>query len=123
MDFLLVYISEAHPSDGQQAPQNERDKVVYKTPKTLAERQAIAKDCLQSMKLTMPCVLDNMQNTTENAYQGWPDRICIVDVDGKVGYYSGPGPGGFKPRDAETALKAVLDNGGKFVPPAAAEGK
>ena len=118
-----MYIGEAHPSDGRQVPQNERDKVVYKTPTTLAERQAIAKGCLAAMKLTMPCVLDNMQDTTGKAYRAWPARLCIVDVDGKIGYYSGPGPGGFKPRDAETALQAILGNGGRFMPPAAAEGK
>ena len=90
--------------------------MLFKQPKTLAERRDVAKKCLDEMKLTMPCALDNMKNTTELAYQAWPDRICIVDVDGKVGYYSGPGPGGFRPRDAEAALTAILANGGKFVP-------
>jgi type I thyroxine 5'-deiodinase len=67
------------------------------------------------MKLTMPCVLDNMENTTEKAYGGWPDRICIVDIAGKVAFYSAPGPAGFKPQEAETALEAVLANNGKMV--------
>ena len=117
-----MYISEAHPSDGRQAPANERDGVIFRQPKTLVERAAVAKKCLDDMKLTMPCILDDMQNTTEKAYRAWPDRICIVDVDGKVGYYGRPGPGGFAPREAEEALKALLANGGK-TPPAAEAGK
>ena len=95
-----------------------RDGVLFKQPTTLAERAAVAKKCLDDMKLSMPCILDDMQNTTENAYQAWPDRICIVDLEGKVAYYGGPGPGGFKPREAEEALKAMLANGGKTVAPA-----
>lgn len=105
-----MYISEAHPSDGRQAPANERDGVVFRQPTALAERADIAKACLDSMKLTMPCVLDDMENTTERAYGGWPDRICIVDLAGKVAYYGAPGPGGFRPQEAEAALETLLAN-------------
>jgi len=71
----------------------------------------------------MPCVLDDMENTTEKAYRAWPDRICIVDTGGKVAYYGAPGPAGFRPREAEEALKKLLATGGKFVPLQAPDGK
>jgi len=97
-------------------PANERDNVVFRQPKTLAERAAIAKECLKTMTLTMPCLLDNMENTTENAYSGWPDRLCVVDINGKVAYYGAQGPAGFRPAEAEMALEEVLNNGGKLPP-------
>jgi len=109
-----VYIAEAHPSDGWQMPANQRDSVIFKQPKTLAERAAIAKECLKSLNLTMPCLLDNMENTTEKAYGAWPDRLCVVDIAGKVAYYCPPGPKGFNPKEAEVALEEVLNNGGKM---------
>jgi hypothetical protein len=54
-----------------------------------------------------------MEGVAEKAYKGRPDRICIVDLDGKVAYYSKRGPRGFKPKEAEEALKKVLANAGR----------
>jgi hypothetical protein len=112
-EFLLVYIREAHPSDGRQIPQNIKEGVIYASPKTIGERAAVARDCLSKLKLGFPCVLDNMKDATERAYQSWPDRITVVDLDGKLAYYGERGPGGFKPKLAEEALKALIANGGK----------
>lgn len=39
------------------------------------------------------------------AYAGWPDRMAVVGVDGKIAYYGGKGPGGFKPQEVEKWLK------------------
>lgn len=41
-DFRAVYIAEAHPTDGWQVPQNERDKVLVATHKQMKEREAAA---------------------------------------------------------------------------------
>lgn len=88
--------------------------MIYTQPKSLDERAKVAGDCIKDLKLTIPCLLDDMSDTAEKAYHGWPDRICVIDVDGKVAYICGRGPGGFDPKTAETALKDVLDNQGKW---------
>ncbi len=49
-----------------------------------------------------------MENTTEKAYSGWPDRLCVVDVNGKIAYYGAKGPKGFNPLEAEAALQTLL---------------
>jgi hypothetical protein len=55
-------------------------------------------------------VLDNFQNTTERDYTGWPDRLYVIDRDGKIAYKAGPGPFGFKPKGvADTLQKLVPD--------------
>lgn len=107
--FYIVYIIEAHPSDGWQVKQNENEGVEYKQPKTYDERVKIAGDCMKDLKLTIPALVDDMSNTAQKAYAGWPDRLYVIDKDGKVSYKGDLGPAGFKPADAEAALKKLLE--------------
>ena len=109
----MVYIREAHPSDGRQSGQNVKDGVIFKQPKTFQERAEVAKACRDGLKMTIPCLVDEIDNAVDKAYSAAPDRLCVIDIDGKVAYHSKRGPWGFKPRDAEAALKAVLANNGK----------
>lgn len=37
-----------------------------------------------------------------------PDRMYVIDAQGKVAYNGARGPQGFKPDEAEAALKKVL---------------
>jgi len=107
-DFKIVYVREAHPSDGWQVPVNERDGVVFTTPKTSQEREKVAGACAANLKITISIVVDSMDDKVERAYSGWPDRIYIIDKDGRIAYKGAPGPAGFKPKEAEDALKKLL---------------
>lgn len=51
--------------------------------------------------------MDNMDDTTERAYQGWPDRIYIVGNDGKIAFAGAKGPQGFNPAAAKESLKKI----------------
>ena len=107
VEFFIIYIREAHPSDGRQMRANERDKVIHKQPETIDQRAAVAKSCLQKLKLSMPFLLDDMKNTTERTYSGWPNRIYVIDLDGKVVMKGPRGPRGADLPGAEAALKAL----------------
>jgi len=87
---------------------NERDGVVHKQPKTAAERIGVASVCQESLKLTIPMLVDSIDDATNKAYAGWPDRLCVVDRDGKIAYRGGPGPGGFRPDEMRQALEKLL---------------
>jgi hypothetical protein len=63
---------------------------------------------MKDLKLTIPCLVDDMDNTAQKAYAGWPDRLYVIDAQGKVAFRGEPGPRGFKPADAEAALKKLL---------------
>lgn len=76
--------------------------------RTYEERVKVAGECLKDLKLSIPCLVDDMQNTAQKAYAGWPDRIYVIDKDGKVAYRGEPGPRGFRPAEAEEALKKLL---------------
>ncbi len=105
----LVYVREAHPSDGWQVPQNETQGVIVRTPRSLTERNEVADTCAAKLKLDFPVVVDGIDDAVEKAYAGWPDRIYVIDKTGKIVYKGAPGPAGFKPREAEQALIALLE--------------
>ncbi|MBV6503008.1 MAG: hypothetical protein AKCLJLPJ_01069 [Fimbriimonadales bacterium] len=82
--------------------------MIYNEPKTLAERESIASHCARALNLSIPILIDGMDDGIEKRYSGWPDRIFIVDKAGKISYKGEPGPAGFKPREAEAALNRLL---------------
>jgi Iodothyronine deiodinase len=105
--FLVVYISEAHPSDIWQMQSNIKDGVVFASPRSQEERSTIAGTCVRKLGIEIPAVLDEFGNSTEAAYTAWPDRLYLIDSSGRVVYKSKPGPFGFKPDDLQAALKKL----------------
>lgn len=95
VEFTLVYIREAHPTDGRQVPANVREQVLVKSPKTLLERREVAHVCAVNLDIRFPTVVDGIDNAVEQAYAAWPDRIYVVGTDGRIAYKGGPGPRGF----------------------------
>ncbi len=88
---------------------NIKDKVLFATPKTDAEREYVAGACVRKLGIKFPAVIDGIANTTEQAYTGWPDRLYLIGSDGKVLFKSKPGPFGFKPGLLEAAIKKLPD--------------
>jgi len=99
-----VYITEAHPSDVWQMQSNVKDKVVFASPKNEEERAFIAGACVRKLGIKFPAVLDEFGNSTERIYTGWPDRIYLIDGNGRVAFKTKPGPFGFKPDNLAAAL-------------------
>jgi hypothetical protein len=72
---------------------------------SMDKRAENAEICVTALKLSVPTVIDKADNKVNAAYAGWPDRMYVVGVDGKIAYKGGPGPGGFKPAEVEEWLK------------------
>jgi hypothetical protein len=83
---------------------NIRDNVVFASPKNEEERALVAGACVRKLGIKFPAVLDQFDNPTEKAYTGWPDRIYLIDANGRVAYKSKPGPFGFKPEELSKVL-------------------
>jgi hypothetical protein len=81
--------------------------VLHRNPRTLDERAALADLCVTRLAIELPAVVDDIGDTTDTAYSGWPERLYLIDRDGRVAYKSRPGPFGFKPADLEAALEAL----------------
>jgi type I thyroxine 5'-deiodinase len=103
-----VYILEAHPSDVWQMQSNIKDNVVFASPRSEEERASVAGSCVRKLGIRFPALIDGYSNQVEQSYTGWPDRIYLIDVDGRVAYKSKAGPFGFAPDELETALQNVV---------------
>lgn len=103
----MVYIEEAHPMDGWQMPSNVKDKVLVASAHTFDERDAAANVCVVKLGIKLPALVDDIRDTTEIAYTGWPDRLYVIDRNGHIAYKSRPGPYGFKPQEVEKTLQRL----------------
>jgi hypothetical protein len=111
-EFYIVYIQEAHPVDAWQMDVNIKDGALLATTKTLDDRTKAADTCLIKLGLDLPALVDKPDDAVERAYTGWPDRLYVVDTNGKIAFKSAAGPFGFKPEDVESTLKRLLGDVG-----------
>jgi hypothetical protein len=106
--FLGIYVREAHPTDGWPLPSNEQVGIVLSQPTNLGERFAVAKKCCSLLKMTMPLLVDELDDRVGHAYSGMPDRLYLIDRDGRVAYKGGRGPMGFKSGELEQSVVMLL---------------
>ena len=104
----MVYIREAHPTDGWHTQKNTIDGVLFKQPTSLAERQKVCTAMTSKMKIELPPLIDDMKDTVNKAYNAWPDRLYLIDVDGKIAFKGGRGPRGFKAGELTAAIEKYL---------------
>ena len=107
MTFYVVYIQEAHPTDLWQLPSNIKDGVLFASPRSDEERASTAVACMRNLGIRIPAILDQINDSTERAYTAWPDRMFIVDTNGRIVFKSAPGPYGFSTRDLELSLREI----------------
>lgn len=109
--FFLVYIREAHPDSILFTKVNGEEKLLkIGQTETLGERKDVASKCVETLKLSMPTLIDRDDNKVNFDYAGWPERLYVVGVDGRIAYQGGPGPRGFK---VEEVVQWLEKNVGK----------
>jgi thiol-disulfide isomerase/thioredoxin len=106
--FLMVYVREAHPTDGWRMKANDRVGVSVSQPKTTEARCEAAGQFAKKLDPKMPLLVDEVDDKVGNAYSGMPARLYVLDEKGKVTYKSGRGPFGFKVGEMEQALIMTL---------------
>lgn len=107
-EFLAIYVREAHPTDGWRMLSNDREGIAVAQPRTQAEREAVAAVCCLNLKMSMPLLVDGIDDKVGHAYSGMPDRLYLIDRQGRVAYKGGRGPFGFKTGELEHALSMLL---------------
>ena len=104
MQFLGVYVREAHPTDGWRMESNDKAGVAVAQPTTWTGRKDVAARCCSTLKMTMPLLVDTIDDQVGHAYSGMPDRLYVIGKDGRIVYKGGRGPFGFKVGEMEQAL-------------------
>ncbi len=108
VEFLIVYIREAHPEDGWVLEDNRDDGIAVVDPVSLDERAAAADACALRLKTRIRIVLDGVDDAVASAYGGWPDRLYLIGRDGRIAFQGGEGPFGFEPAELAAAIEAEL---------------
>ena len=52
-------------------------------------------------------LVDDLDDVVGKAYCAWPDRLYVVDAQGKLAHVSRPGPGGFKVQEIPPVLEKL----------------
>lgn len=89
-----------------QLQSNIRDGVLFPSATTMEQRTKAASTCVRKLGIKFPALIDEISNPTEQAYTGWPDRLYVIDPEGRIAYKSEAGPFGFRPEELQ---KAVVD--------------
>ena len=119
VQFISIYIREAHPVDGwwlgkgvlgvaMKIARLKAATDVY-DPTTIEERRQVAGRCEDSLQYGIRTYVDEMDDAVNIAYAGWPTRLYLVGLDGRVEYAGGPGPFGFKPSELGDAIEEYLN--------------
>jgi Iodothyronine deiodinase len=111
VEFIGIYVREAHPTDGWRMASNDRVGITFAQPKLFDDRTSIAKKCSAALEISIPLVVDKINDEVGHLYSGMPDRLYIIDRAGRVAYKSRRGPFGFKTGEMEQSLVMLLLDG------------
>ena len=109
VELALVYIKEAHPGDEWQMDPNVESDVVFDQPKTFEARTDLARTFVDRMEVETETFVDDIRNTAMACYAAWPERIYVINREGRILYKGGVGPFYFKPEE----LREFLENMGQ----------
>ena len=105
VEFFLVYVQEAHPTDGWQVDSNVRDGVLFAQHSSFEDRETVAASCSVDLGITVPILIEEMDNTIDEAYGAAPERLYLVGTGGEVLYKGGAGPFFFDLDEWERAIR------------------
>ncbi len=119
VEFIVVYIREAHPIEGWWLGEGliwetltkdfaPRVSTSIYEPTTLEERQAVASACRNALQYGIRTFVDSMDDTVSKAYAAKPTRLYFIGRDGRVEYEGPLGPWGFSPEELKNAIDQYL---------------
>ena len=82
VEFLLVYIKEAHALDSP----SPTDFLAIEDPINLVERQEVCTACIDDLDIPIPAIVDRLDDQVNKDYGAQPDRLYLVGKDGKIAY-------------------------------------
>lgn len=92
IQFLGIYVREAHPVDGWHLAVNESLETPVVQPLTLEARTQVAAMAIQRASIRYPLLVDDLDDAVMTRYAGMPERLYVLDADGIVRHRSAAGP-------------------------------
>ena len=108
VEFFVVYVQEAHPTDGWQTDSNIAEGVLFRQHRSYDERESVARSCSIDLHIDLSIIIEEMDNAIDESYGAAPERLYLVDVDGRVAYHGGAGPHFFDLDEWEQAIEACV---------------
>lgn len=108
VEFFVVYVQEAHPTDGWQTDSNIEDGVLFRQHQSYQEREEVAQACSIDLNIGLPVLIEEMHNAIDEAYGAAPERLYLIAADGRVAYHGGAGPHFFDLDEWEAAIQAFV---------------
>ena len=103
-----MYIREAHPEEGWVVSMNRAEGIAVNDPETDEERLEVAATCAINLKIRMPVVVDDVNDEIAEAYGALPDRLYLIDREGKIAFQGDEGPWGFDPAALQQAIETIV---------------
>jgi len=103
VSFFVIYTREAHPSDGWNVSRNEDDQIDVHQPTDLPTRMDIADKAKAYLHVSIPLLVDDMEDTAAKAYNGAPNATVILAGGNIVARQQWTDPSGL-PRLIDDAL-------------------
>jgi len=108
-DFAIIYLEEAHPTDGWMYGQV---KHLTTQPVTIAERCRMAQSLAETLQssaasASIALCVDRMDNGASRAFGALPERLAILK-GGKLQFMGGAGPFGYSISACSAALKKLI---------------
>ena len=108
VDFLVVYIREAHPEEGWVISPNRDEGIRIQDPATDGARHKVATECALRLEIKLPVVVDAIDDSIASAYGALPDRLYLIGQGGRIAFQGEPGPWGFDPSALDEAIEQEL---------------
>ena len=104
VDFLTIYIIEAHPEGSWSFPSH---KYSMKQAETLDNRIAAAHVIRDDVTERCPIAVDLMDNDAAAIFRAFPERLYVIDED-RIVYKGRPGPCGYNLNDMTNFLDELF---------------
>jgi hypothetical protein len=108
IQFLCIYLDEAHASNGIQLTVNRTEGIDHKQPRSEDERATIAADCIERFKFPFPVLLDTMDDNAKEYFIASPVRLYMLNEEGRIAYKGGLGPHYLDVEEFAIAVSAAL---------------
>ena len=107
VEFFVVYVQEAHPTDGWQVESNIDENILFRQHQNYEEREEAAQSCAIGLHISLPTLVEEMDNAIDEAYGAAPERLYLIGKDGRVVYHGGAGPHFFDLDELDEALQGL----------------